>query len=108
MFARVKVVFAQRENAVVVPEEALVPQGNKQFLIKVVPGPKGPMSQRLEVATGVRQDGKVEVSAAGLAPGDVVVTAGQARLMRGDSQPLRLIELGKVGGTAPVSGAAPA
>ncbi|HEX6708101.1 MAG TPA: efflux RND transporter periplasmic adaptor subunit [Albitalea sp.] len=106
MFARVRVVFAQRANAVMVPEEALVPQGSKQFLIKVVPGPKGPMSQRIEVAAGARRDGKVEVQGSAIAAGDTVVTAGQARLMRGDPQPLRLIELGKVSG--PVAASSPA
>jgi membrane fusion protein (multidrug efflux system) len=107
MFARVRVLFAQRDNAVMVPEEALVPQGNKQFLIKVVPGPGGPMSQRIEVAAGARRDGKVEVQGSALAPGDTVVTAGQARLMRGESQPLRLIELGKVSGGVPAAASAP-
>ena len=32
MFARPRVVFAVREGAVVVPEEALVPLGDKQYL----------------------------------------------------------------------------
>jgi membrane fusion protein (multidrug efflux system) len=100
MFARVRVVFGQRANAVVVPEEALVPMGGKQFVVKVMPGPQGPMSQRLEVSPGVRRDGKVEVPGGVLQPGDVVVTAGQARLMRGDPQPLRVIELGKSGAAA--------
>ena len=36
LFARTRIVFARRENALVVPEEALVPQGGKQFLVKVV------------------------------------------------------------------------
>jgi membrane fusion protein (multidrug efflux system) len=94
MFARVRVLFAQRDNAVMVPEEALMPQGNKQFIFKVVPGAKGPMSQRLEVNAGTRRDGKVEVQGAALAAGELVVTAGQGRL-RADSQPLKLIELGK-------------
>ncbi|MEY3252109.1 MAG: hypothetical protein RL227_1082, partial [Pseudomonadota bacterium] len=41
MFARSRVVFAVREGAVVVPEEALVPVGAKQFLFKVIDGPNG-------------------------------------------------------------------
>ncbi|WP_280150450.1 efflux RND transporter periplasmic adaptor subunit [Piscinibacter sp. XHJ-5] len=105
MFARVRVVFARRDNAIVVPEEALVPQGNKQFVVKVLPSPKGPVSQRIEVAAGARQEGKVEVQGTGIAAGDTVVTAGQAQLMRGDQQPLRLIELGKPGGTRGPAGA---
>ena len=38
MFARVNAVFGVRENARVVPEEAIVPLGGKQFVIKVMPG----------------------------------------------------------------------
>ncbi|HEY0856400.1 MAG TPA: efflux RND transporter periplasmic adaptor subunit [Albitalea sp.] len=95
MFARVRVLFAQRNDVLMVPEEALVPQGNKQFIVKVVPGEKGPTSQRLEVTTGTRRGGKVEVQGAALHDGDTVVTAGQARLMRGDGLALRLVELGR-------------
>jgi membrane fusion protein, multidrug efflux system len=106
MFARARVVFAVRERALMVPEEALVPQAGKQYLVKAVQAPasgSGPsdgnggpalMSQRLEAKLGVRQAGKVEVLE-GLAPGDLVVTAGQARVMRADGLPLRVIELGK-------------
>ena len=36
MFARVTTVFNIRENSLTVPEEAIVPQGGRQFVIKVV------------------------------------------------------------------------
>jgi len=108
MFARTRTLFAVRESALVVPEEALVPQGGKQFLIKVVDGPQGKVSQRLEARIGMRVPGKVEILA-GVAEGDVVVTAGQARLLRGDSLPVRVVDLadaGKVRGAAgPARGA---
>jgi membrane fusion protein, multidrug efflux system len=108
MFARARVVFAVRERALMVPEEALVPQGGKQYLIKAVPAPgaaassaeasngAGPalVSQRLEAKLGVRQAGKVEILE-GLSPGDMIVTAGQARVMRGDALPLRVIDIDK-------------
>jgi membrane fusion protein, multidrug efflux system len=90
MFARVRTVFAVREGALVVPEEALVPQGDKQYLVKVVGG----KSQRIEARVGLRKPGRVEVLD-GLAAGDVVVTAGQARLMRGDPQPVQVVEVGR-------------
>jgi membrane fusion protein (multidrug efflux system) len=114
MFARARVVFAVRERALMVPEEALVPQAGKQYIVKAVPAPasasapsdgnggRALVSQRLEAKLGVRQTGKVEVLE-GLAPGDLVVTAGQARVMRADGLPLRVIELGK----APAGGARP-
>ena len=114
MFARARVVFAVRERALMVPEEALVPQGGKQFLILAVraapggasaPGGKDNggapalVSKRIEAKLGVRQAGKVEILE-GLAAGDLVVTAGQARVMRGDALPLRVIELDKPPGAA--------
>ncbi len=63
MFARARVVFSVREDALVVPEEALVPQGDKQFVVLVVPGDKGPVSRRVEARIGQRVAGKVELLA---------------------------------------------
>ena len=112
MFARARTVFAVREQAVVVPEEALVPQGGKQYLVKVVDGPAGKVSQRLEARVGMRLPGQVEILE-GLAGGDLVVTAGQARLMRGDGLPLTVVEVGSAAPAAsapvrPASGVRPA
>ena len=86
MFARVTAVFGVRENARVIPEEAIVPQGGKQFVIKLLAGPGGPtdtirISQRVEVKVGLRSPGKVEVID-GLQAGDTVVTAGQQRVLK--------------------------
>jgi len=88
MFARVNAVFGVRENARVIPEEAIVPQGGKQFVIKLVSGEKpggrttpSLMSQRVEVKLGLRSPGKVEVLD-GLEIGDTVVVAGQQRVPR--------------------------
>ncbi|WP_137733131.1 efflux RND transporter periplasmic adaptor subunit [Pseudaquabacterium pictum] len=99
MFARARVVFSVREAALVVPEEALVPQGDKQFLVQLVPGEKGLVSKRLEARIGQRAAGKVEVLS-GLAEGDTVVLAGQARLMRADGTPVRVVDLNRPGGRA--------
>lgn len=104
MFARARTVFAVREQAVVVPEEALVPLGGTQFLVKVVDGPSGKVSQRLEARIGLRLPGRVEILE-GLAAGDLVVTAGQARLMRGDGLPLTVVEVGN--GAAAAASAPP-
>jgi membrane fusion protein (multidrug efflux system) len=100
MFARTRIVFSDRPNALVVPEEALVPQGGKQFLIKVVDTPGGKVSQRLEARLGARMPGKVEILN-GVAAGDTVVTAGQARLLGGDALPLRVVDIGRAGGVTP-------
>lgn len=99
MFARPRVVFAVRDGAVVVPEEALVPMGARQVLFRIAERADGQkLAQRLEARVGLRLPGKVEILQ-GLKPGDVVVTAGHARLMRGDAVPVRVIELaGPAGG----------
>jgi membrane fusion protein (multidrug efflux system) len=93
MFARVNAVFGQRDRARVIPEEAIVPQGGKQFVIKVVNGttPNSRVSQRTEVKLGLRSPGKVEVLE-GLEPGDSVVTAGQQRVQR-DGTEVRVLDV---------------
>jgi membrane fusion protein (multidrug efflux system) len=106
MFARTRIVFATRDNALVVPEEALVPQGGKQYLVKVVDGPDGKVSQRIEARLGLRLPGKAEILE-GLAVGDSVVTAGQSRLLRADGQAVRVVDVPSSGGAVPpASGAA--
>ncbi|CAN7368041.1 efflux RND transporter periplasmic adaptor subunit [Rhizobacter sp. LjRoot28] len=105
MFARARIVFSSRDDAVVVPEEALVPQGGRQYVIKVVEGPGGPTTRRLEARLGLRVPGKVEITQ-GLQPGDVVVTAGQSRVMRADGLPVRIVQIGEaVASGAPASAA---
>ena len=83
MFARVTTVFGQREEARVIPEEAIVPQAGKQFVIKLLPGPDGQgyVTQRVEVKVGQRLPGKVEI-VDGLDVGETVVIAGQQRVQR--------------------------
>jgi len=101
MFARVATLFSVNDAALVVPEEAIVPQGGKQFVVKVVAPVAGAtlppevkfVSLRQEVKLGVRRQGKVEI-VAGVALGDTVVVAGQQRLQK-DGSPLRIVELGK-------------
>ena len=107
MFARVRIVFATRDNALVVPEEALVPQGGKQYLVKVVDAPdgRGKVSRRIEARIGARIPGKVEILE-GLAAGDTVVTAGQAQLMRGDAVPIRVVDIARSRAPAAPGGAA--
>jgi membrane fusion protein, multidrug efflux system len=107
MFARARVVFGARENAVLVPEEALVPLAGKQFIFKVVKGANGPVSQRIEARVGLRVPGKAEILE-GIADGDTVVTAGQTRLARGDAIPLRIVDIDKPQGPRPAGGASSA
>ena len=108
LFARTRLVFSSRENAAVVPEEAVVPQGGKQYVIKVVAAANGngpPMSQRIEARIGMRMPGKVEILS-GLVPGDTVVTAGHTRLLRGETQAVKVVDIGAAG-AAPARPAGP-
>jgi membrane fusion protein (multidrug efflux system) len=108
MFARTRVVFASRANAMVVPEEALVPLSGKQYLVKVIDGPDGSkVSQRIEAQIGVRLPGKVEILQ-GLSRGDVVVTAGQTRLLRPEPVPVTVVNVDRPARAAstPAAGAA--
>ena len=96
MFARTRVAFAEREGALVVPEEALVPLGTQQVVYRVVDGPQGVQAVRQPVRIGLRQPGSVEILE-GLSAGDRVVTAGQSRL-RGETSAVRLVDLDNPGG----------
>jgi membrane fusion protein, multidrug efflux system len=78
MFARVRLITEQRRDSLVVPEQALVPQGTEQYVYRVVEG----RAQRVKVDIGQRRDAKVEITQ-GLAAEDVVVTAGQLKLRDG-------------------------
>ena len=98
MFARARVVFSVREAALVVPEEALVPQGDQQFIVKLIAGAQGLVTQRVPAVIGQRANGKVELLA-GVVEGDAVVLAGQARLMRADGLPVRVVDINRPGGT---------
>ena len=107
MFARITAVFGERADAMVVPEEAIVPQGNRQMVVKLVDGPDqdSRTAQRVEVKTGIRQPGRVEI-VEGLKAGDVVVVAGQQRITR-DGMPVRVLDLA-AGAKAAGNGQAPA
>ena len=99
MFARVNAVFSERDKVIFVPEEAIVPQGGKQFVIKLLDGAdKGTdketkTTQRVEVKVGIRKPGKVEILE-GLVEGDEVITAGQQRVQK-DGTAVKVVELGQ-------------
>ena len=78
MGRRVRLVTKDVQNALVLPEQALVPQGEEQYVFKVVDG----KAVRQKVEVGQRRDGKAEI-VQGVALDDVVVTAGQLKLRDG-------------------------
>lgn len=95
MFARVLIVFSVNQNALVVPEEALVPQGGRQYVYVIDEQGQGDArkrtSRRVEVELGVRRGADVQITQ-GLKPGDTVVVAGQQRLQR-DGTVVRVVDL---------------
>ena len=78
MFARVRLITSESADSLVVPEQALVPQGSEQFVYKVVDG----RAVRAKVEVGQRRDGKVEM-VSGVTAGEVVVISGHQRLRDG-------------------------
>lgn len=85
LFARVKLVVERKEGAMMIDEQALNPQGNEQFVYKVVDG----KAVTTKIKIGQRRAGRVEVTE-GLKPGDVIVTAGQMKI-RPDA-PVKIVE----------------
>jgi membrane fusion protein (multidrug efflux system) len=75
MFLTVSLAVATREDAVIVPEDALVAEGVRQFVYVVADG----RAQRREVRLGVRMQGQVEVSE-GIAATDTIIVRGLQRV----------------------------
>lgn len=98
MFIEVRLAIEVRPDAVVVPEEAILPLGGTNYVWIVTPESA---AERVEVELGVRRPGEVEVRR-GLSAGDRVVTGGQAMLFPG--APVQVVE---EGGPGPESGGAP-
>jgi membrane fusion protein, multidrug efflux system len=70
-------------TALLVPEQALMQDGDTRFLYTVVDG----KAKRTTVKTGARTPGFVQITE-GLKAGDVVITAGQAKPMMRDGMPV--------------------
>jgi membrane fusion protein, multidrug efflux system len=83
MFVRARLIFGDRQQVLMVPEQAIVP-GAQPTVFKVVEG----KAVATPVTLGVRRAAEVEI-VAGLGAGDVVVTAGQLKLR--DGVPVRAI-----------------
>lgn len=79
LFARVSLVYDSIDDAIMVPEQALVPMGADKFLFRVVEG----KAVLTKVVLGERVKGRVQIRE-GVAVGDTVVTAGQLKIVDGD------------------------
>lgn len=102
MFARVRVQLGERANAVVLPEEVLVPSATGQVVFKLVDG----KAVRTPVNVGLRREGQVEILS-GVTPGETIVSAGQIRLQR-DGLPVRVVDAAAKPGDPGAAKAAPA
>lgn len=72
-FVKVRVIYLEKSNCLVVPEESLVTTPDGQTVIAVVQDHK---ASRKVVQTGLRENGLVEVQAEGIREGMQIVTAG--------------------------------
>lgn len=80
MFARVELRLGTRENAIWIPEEAIVPRGQESFVYRVVQG----KAELVKVEIRSRKVGEVEISK-GIAAGDLVVTEGVQKIGPGSA-----------------------
>ena len=91
-------------RALMVPEQALMQDGETRFVYTVVDG----KAKKTTVRTGTRTPGLVQV-VEGLKAGDVVITAGQAKPMMRDGVPvMSLPPQGTAGEGAPATPTKPA
>ncbi len=95
-FARVLLQPRGAQQALLVPEQALMQTGDERFVYTVVDG----KARRSVVQTGTRVPGKVEVRS-GLSAGDVVITAGQGKPMMRDGMAVQVL----AGGDGDATGA---
>lgn len=75
MFLSVALAVATRDNAVVVPEDALVAEGTRQFVYVIAEG----RALRREVQLGLRMQSEVEIRD-GVKQGDQIVVRGHQRI----------------------------
>lgn len=83
MFARVRLLTSDVQEAMTIPEQALLPQGEEFYVFRVADG----RALRVKVDIGQRREGYVEVLR-GIAKDDVIVTAGQLKIR--DGAPVRV------------------
>jgi membrane fusion protein (multidrug efflux system) len=86
----------RRREAIVIPEECLLAQGNRRFVF-VVDKNQDNSVERREIRIGTRRPGEVEVIS-GLSVGELVITDGALKVRPGSRVAIRAVE----DGTAPV------
>ncbi|OQX00521.1 MAG: hypothetical protein BWK80_61645 [Desulfobacteraceae bacterium IS3] len=84
-FVQAGVEVSREENALFIPEQAVIPQPNRQFVWKV----QNEQAVMSEIKTGMRKKGMVEVKF-GLQAGDRVITGGIQKIAEG--MPVKAVE----------------
>ncbi|MDR0685113.1 MAG: efflux RND transporter periplasmic adaptor subunit [Spirochaetaceae bacterium] len=85
MFAKVKIITEEKENAITVPEGAVLQRGGQNFVYTVRADPDDPEDSRAvrtPVTLGLNIDNMFEITE-GLEPGDEVIVRGQTTLTDG-------------------------
>ena len=85
MFARVRLLFGNRDGVLMIPEQAIVSGGGKQTVFRIEEG----KAKKVEVKTGLRRNAQVEILS-GLAAGDRIITAGQLKVQ--DGSPVKAVD----------------
>jgi membrane fusion protein (multidrug efflux system) len=88
MFIEARLATAIRPNAVVVPEDAILPLQGATFVWVVKDG----KADRRQVTLGVRTAGWAEILGGGVEPGDQVVVGGIERLFPGATVMAQVVE----------------
>ena len=92
-FARLQLQARNQDTALLIPEQALMQQGEERFVYTVVDG----KASRVVVQTGARVPGMVEVTS-GLQAGDVVITAGHGKPMFFEGVGVMVVPIGEADG----------
>lgn len=80
LFARVSLVVERQDDALLVPEQAIVMRGDQAIVFRVQDG----KAQRREVRLGQRRDGQAQVLS-GLSAGELIVVSGIQRVADGSA-----------------------
>lgn len=78
LFARIRLQTGARDEVVVVPEQAVFPRGEQQFVYVVAEG----AAQEREIKLGQREPGLAEVTS-GLKAGETVIVSGLQKVSKG-------------------------
>lgn len=87
--ARLRLEVGEERSALLLPEQALLQEGETRFVYTIVDG----KAKKSVVETGLRLPGEVEI-VSGLKAGDQVITAGQAKPMMHDGAGVNVLPTG--------------